>query len=143
MLEVKTKTLLSIAGVFWLIAGINVAVVGVRAYYVAAEGAAPLVIALLVIGTIAVFALFFFRIFKPYSAKHARRVDEMNEDRVSALRFMDRKGYIMIAFMIALGAGLRLSGFVPDWFIAFFYVGLGVALALTGALFLVDWRRRC
>lgn len=143
MLEVKTKTLLAIAGVFWLIAGVNVAVVGVRAYRIAAEGAAPWVIALLVIGTVAVFALFFFRIFKPYSAKHTRRVDDMGETRVSALRFMDRKGYIMIVFMIALGAGLRLSGFVPDWFIAFFYVGLGVALALTGALFLIDWRKRC
>lgn len=143
MLEVKTKTLLAIAGVFWLIAGVNVAVVGVRAYRIAAEGAAPWVIALLVIGTVAVFALFFFRIFKPYSAKHARRVDDMGETRASALRFMDRKGYIMIVFMIALGAGLRLSGFVPDWFIAFFYVGLGVALALTGALFLIDWRKRC
>ena len=142
MLQVDTKTLLAIAGVFWLIAGVNVALVGIQAYRVAMAGAAPWVVALLVVGTIAVFALFFFRIFKPYSAKHARRVDEMDEPRVSALRFMDRKGYIMIAFMIALGAGLRLSGFVPDWFIAFFYVGLGVALALTGALFLVDWRKR-
>lgn len=143
MLQVKTTTLLAIAGVFWLIAGINVAIVGVQAYRVAAVGAAPWVMALLIVGTIAVFAVFFFRIFKPYSAKHARRVDEMAEERVSAFRFMDRKGYIMIAFMIALGAGLRLSGFVPDWFIAFFYVGLGVALALTGALFLIDWRKRC
>ncbi|MBP3866916.1 MAG: hypothetical protein J6D25_03820 [Eggerthellaceae bacterium] len=142
MLQVKTRTLLAIAGVFWLIAGVNVAVVGVRAYAVATAGATPWVIALLAAGTAAVFVLFFFRIFKPYSAKHARRVDEMVEPRVSALRFMDRKGYIMIAFMIALGAGLRLSGFVPDWFIAFFYVGLGVALALTGALFLVDWGKR-
>ena len=57
MLEVKTKMLLAIAGVFWLIAGVNVAVVGVRAYRIAAEGAAPWAIELLVIGAIALFLI--------------------------------------------------------------------------------------
>lgn len=58
---------------------------------------------------------------------------------MSVLRFMDRKGCFMISFMIALGAGLRLSGFVPDWLIASFYVGLGAALTLTGVRFLITW----
>ena len=43
-------------------------------------------------------------------------------------------------FAVELGAGLRLSGIVPDWFIAFFYTGLGTALALTGILFLKESR---
>lgn len=140
MLPVNKSTLLAIAGFFWLIAGVNVTIVGVRAYMTA--GVSPLIYALLVVGTLVIFGLFFFRIFKPYAAKHAKRVDDMTEERVSAFKFMDAKGYIMIIFMIALGAGLRLSGFVPDWFIAFFYVGLGVALALTGVLFLIDWHKR-
>lgn len=141
MLQVRKQTLLAIAGVFWLIAGANVAIVGARAYAVAAGEVPEWVLWMLAAGSVAVFALFFIRIFKPYSAKHARRIDAMPDARTSALRFMDRKGYIMIAAMITLGAALRLSGFVPDWFIAFFYVGLGVALALTGVLFLIDWRR--
>ena len=102
----------------------------------------PWAYVLLVIGTAIVFGLFFFRIFKPYSAKHAARVDGMAEETASAFRFMDGKGYLMIVFMIALGVGLRVSGLVPDWFIAFFYVGLGAALALTDVLFLLDWNKR-
>lgn len=140
MPQVKKSTLLAIAGVFWLLAGINVAIVGVQAYTVAATDVLPFV--LMAVGSALTFFVFFVRIFRPYSDKHARRVDAMREQRVAVTRFMDGKGYIMIAFMIALGAGLRLSGLAPDWFIAFFYVGLGVALALTGALFLGEWRER-
>lgn len=137
---VKRQALLAIAGFFWLIAGVNVTVVGIQAYFEAADG--PLVLVALLVGTLVIFGLFFFRIFKPYSAKHAARIDAMADERMPWWKFMDTKGYLMIVFMIALGAGLRLSGLVPSWFIAFFYVGLGVALALTGVLFLVDWRKR-
>ncbi|MBQ9042494.1 MAG: hypothetical protein IJ111_06730 [Eggerthellaceae bacterium] len=137
---VKKQTLLAIAGFFWLIAGVNVVIVGVQAYLETAPD--PLLLALLIVGTVAIFAVFFFRIFKPYSAKHAKRIDDMPGEKASVVNVMDKKGYIMIVFMIALGAGLRLSGLVPSWFIAFFYVGLGSALALTGVLFLIDWRKR-
>ena len=139
MLLVSTSTLLLIAGVFWLVAGANVVAVGIQAY-IAVEAAAPILVSL-AMGSIATFLVFFLRIFKPYAAKHAARIESLCEERVSAFEFMDAKGYLMIAFMIALGAGLRLSGIVPDWFIAFFYVGLGMALALTGVLFIVDWRK--
>ena len=82
------------------------------------------------------FLVFFLRIFKPYAAKHADRIDAMEKPRAPFWEFLDRKGYIVVVFMIALGLTLRLSGFVPDWFIAFFYTGLGLALAITGVLFL-------
>ena len=140
MAQIDKRNLLVVAGAFWLVAGINVAVVGVNAYG-SAQAGLPALIAM-VAGTVATFLVFFLRIFKPYSAKHAARIDDMADERVSVLRFMGRKGYIMIAVMIALGAGLRLSGFVPDWFIAFFYVGLGAALALTGVMFLIDRAKR-
>lgn len=140
MLQVKTSTLFAIAGVFWFIAGLNVTIIGVAAYYVV--NGAPWHYAFLGAGTLAVFLLFFLRIFKPYAAKHAERIDDMTEEYVSAFKFMDVKGYLMIIIMISLGVALRLSSFVPNWFIAFFYVGLGVALALTGGLFLIDWRQR-
>ena len=138
--KVKPRVLLAIAGAFWLVAGVNVALVGLNAY--GADSWSPLVFVAMLAGTIATFLVFFLFIFKPYAAKHAARIDAIREEVVSVLSVMDRKGYIMIAFMIALGATLRLSGVAPEWFIAFFYVGLGVALALTGILFLNNWRRR-
>ena len=42
-----------------------------------------------------------------------------------------------MAFMMGGGIWLRSSGLVPDVFIAFFYTGLGCALALAGVLFWV------
>ena len=138
--KVKPHVLLAIAGAFWLVAGVNVAIVGLNAY--GADSWSPFALVAMVAGTVAIFLVFFLFIFKPYAAKHAARIDAILEEAVSVLRVMDRKGYVMIAFMIALGVTLRLSGVVPDWFIAFFYVGLGAALALTGVLFLNNWRRR-
>lgn len=40
-----------------------------------------------------------------------------------------------MAFMMGGGIWLRYSGLVPDTFIAFFYTGLGLALALAGVVF--------
>ena len=36
----------------------------------------------------------------------------------------------MMAIMMGGGIALRASGVVPEWFIAFFYTGLGAALAV-------------
>lgn len=138
-MRVNPATLFAIAGFFWLIAGINVAIVGIRAYTRLDLGALGWV--LVIAGTVAIFLVFFMFIFRRYSARHAKRVSEMGEEPVPFWQFMNAKGYIMIIFMIALGAGLRLSHVVPEWFIAFFYVGLGCALALIGVRFLVYWRR--
>ncbi len=49
--------------------------------------------------------------------------------------FFDLKAYIIMAVMISGGIWLRLSGLVPDVFIAVFYIGLGCALMLAGLLF--------
>jgi hypothetical protein len=138
-MKVKPATLFAIAGFFWLTAGINVAIVGIRAYTRLDLGALGWM--LVIAGTVAIFLVFFMFIFRRYSARHTKRVTEMGEDRVPFWQFMNAKGYLMIIIMIALGAGLRLSHVVPEWFIAFFYVGLGCALALTGVRFLVYWRR--
>jgi len=50
---------------------------------------------------------------------------------------LDLKGYLIMVFMISFGFGLRLSGLIPTWFFAFFYTGLGSALALAGVSFLM------
>lgn len=41
-----------------------------------------------------------------------------------------------MACMMGGGIGLRAAGIFPDTFIAFFYTGLGCALASAGILFL-------
>ena len=139
-MRVRTATLLAIAGVFWIIAGVNVVIVGVRAYARLSVSAGIFV--LLILGTAAIFALFFFRIFRPYAGRQKEYVDSLGTRPVSPLKCMEPRGYLMIAVMIALGLTLRLAHFVPEWFIAFFYVGLGTALALTGILLLGTWKEK-
>ena len=48
----------------------------------------------------------------------------------------------MMAIMMTGGILLRSFGLVPAWFVAFFYTGLGVALALSGVSFLIRFIRR-
>ena len=64
--------------------------------------------------------------------KNAQRISDLEGDRHHVVRFFDRKSYMMMAFMMSLGIGMRAAGIVPDWFIAFFYTGLGLALTLAG-----------
>ena len=96
---------------------------------------------LLAIGAVAVFSVFHLRIFTPYAGKRTNRIASIEADKSPLWHFLDKKGYIIMAFMIALGASLRLSGLVPDWFIAFFYVGLGAALTACGINMVRGYRR--
>ena len=139
ILAVRRENLLVVAGIVWIIAGLNVVNIGLRA---AAElgGAQLPVIALLLIGGLAVFTAFhamFGRIVK----KNAARIRALAGEAASPLRFLDAKGYLIMVVMMGGGIGLRVAGLIPAWFVSFFYTGLGTALALTGAGFLMHRRR--
>jgi len=49
------------------------------------------------------------------------------------------KAYIIMAIMMGGGIGLRAAHIVPEVFIAFFYSGLGCALALAGVVFVINF----
>ena len=51
------------------------------------------------------------------------------------LKFFDGKAFVIMAVMMSGGIGLRVSGLVPERFIAVFYTGLGASLLLAGLLF--------
>lgn len=70
------------------------------------------------------------------SQKHTKRIVGYKEERQPFWRFFDLKAYIIMAVMMGGGIGLRAAGVFPDAFVAFFYTGLGCALALAGVLFL-------
>lgn len=135
LLKMKKENLITVAGVVWLLAGMNVALIGARAA-VEMSGATVGVVVALVVGAVAVFFAFH-AIFGTIVLKNAQRIRGLDGERLSFLRFLDLKGYLIMAFMMSFGFGLRLSGLVPTWFFAFFYTGLGSALALAGASFLL------
>ncbi|MGN0518389.1 MAG: hypothetical protein ACI4II_06665 [Acutalibacteraceae bacterium] len=127
--HVKKRTLLAVAGCVWLIAGINVARLGIISY-----GIIPQISILHILLSIAVFCAFGLMFFK-MSIKHTKRIKGYEEEFRPVWHFFDLKSYIIMAVMMGGGIWLRSSGFVPDVFIAVFYTGLGCALALAGILF--------
>ena len=127
--HVKKRTLLAVAGCVWLIAGINVARLGILSY-----GKIPQIRAFHVLLSIVVFCAFGLMFFK-MSMKHTKRIKGYQEEFRPVWQFFDLKSYIIMAVMMGGGIWLRSSGLAPDGFIAVFYTGLGCALALAGVLF--------
>lgn len=136
MFKVRSKYLLLIAAAVWLIAGSQVARMGIEAI---AAGNGNLW--LLLIGIPATFVVFHM-MFSKLVGKHAARIRSYGEEKMHVLKFFDVRGYLIMAVMMGGGIALRSFHLVPGWFIAFFYTGLGIALALAGVGFLVHYLRR-
>ena len=71
-----------------------------------------------------IFGMLFFKM----SKKHTKRIMGYEATR-PFWHFFDLKAYIIMACMMGGGIGFRAAGIFPDIFIAFFYSGLGCALA--------------
>lgn len=127
--HIKKRTLLAIAGSAWLIAGLNVARLGIISYIALNE-----ITFIHILLSAIVFFLFGFMFYK-MSLKHNKRIKSYKEAYRPAWNFFDLKSYIIMIVMMSGGIWLRSSGLVPDVFIAVFYTGLGTALAFAGVLF--------
>ena len=138
-MRMKKHNLIVVAGVVWLVAGANVAVLGARAA-TGMSGIALAVAVALVVGAVATF-LAFHTMFSRLVVKNSRRIRSLKGARHNPLRFFDARGYATMAVMMSFGIGMRAAGIFPDWFVAFFYTGLGLALALAGVSFLLHRAR--
>lgn len=135
MLKIATEKLLLVAGAVWMIAGLNIANIGIGAYL----HEAGWVFWVLLVGTVVIFVVFHIFVFTKMVGKHANRIRGYEDDRTHIWKFFDKKGYIIMAIMMGGGIALRMSGLVPEWFIAFFYTGLGLALAVAGLGFIIRY----
>ena len=133
--HVKKRTLLAVAGCVWLLAGINVARLGILSY----EGL-PQTGTVHILLSVAVFAAFGLMFFK-MSIRHTRRIKGYAEEFRPVWHFFDLKAYVIMAVMMGGGIWLRACGLAPEVFIAVFYTGLGLALALAGVLFWIMFAR--
>jgi len=70
--------------------------------------------------------------------KHTKRI-KAYENRRPFWNFFDLKSYIIMMIMMGGGIGLRSAHLVPEFFIAFFYSGLGCALTLAGVVFVLNF----
>ena len=85
--------------------------------------------------------MFHLFVFQKLVKKHSGRIRGFEEDKKHIWHFFDKKGYIIMAIMMGGGIALRASGILPEWFIAFFYTGLGLALTVAGISFIVSYIR--
>jgi len=133
-LNVHKHTLILIAGIVWAIAGFNIVRIGLVDY----AGNLTWWRGLLSIVVFTVFQVF---IFGKMVKKHTERILQYEDEQQNFFRFFDTKSYLIMAFMMTLGIGLRVSGLVPTGFIAYFYTGLGASLLTAGVLFLISYFR--
>ena len=134
-MKVRRNTLLLIAALVWSAAGFNILRIGLLAYPPYRTVVNYLLSAL-------VFTVFQVFIFGQLVNKHTARISAYEEELHFFLKFFDVKSFIIMAVMMTGGIWLRSSGVAPDRFIAFFYTGLGIALALAGVGFLVHYFHR-
>lgn len=124
---VRKRTLLLIAGIVWMIAGFNVAQLGVMSYLNIERRWYLYLLSGLVF---LLFGSMFFRM----SQKHTKRILDY-EDYRPFWHFFDLKAYLIMTCMMSVGIGFRAAGIFSEIFVAFFYSGLGLALALAGVVF--------
>ncbi|MEG1537693.1 MAG: hypothetical protein RR387_05355 [Clostridiales bacterium] len=122
----KKHSLLAVAGIVWLLAGFNVARLGVIAYR-----ELPNVTVMLLCLSLVVFCIFA-RMFYKMTDKHAQRIISYPQEKKPIWNFFDVKAYCIMTVMMGGGIWLRSSGLAPTVFIAVFYTGLGCALAMAG-----------
>ena len=124
---VNRKNLLLIAGIVQMIAGFNVARLGVLSYMNIKRKWYLYVLSVFVFS---LFGLMFFRM----SRKHTKRIIGY-EEYCPFWHFFDWKAYLIMTCMMSGGIGFRAAGIFPEIFVAFFYSGLGLALASAGVIF--------
>ena len=128
--KVSKKYLLLIAGIVWLIAGVNITRLGTP--ITITDWQRPLVA---ILTTFVTFSLFFRFVFFRMVQKHTLRILTYEEEKIIVTRFFDRKGYIIMFCMISFGILLRSSHLLLPICLSTFYTGLGISLIAAGIYF--------
>lgn len=128
-IAVDRRTLLLLAGVVWSVAGFNVARVGILTWLNEVEKTVEVAVWMSV-----VYIIFYAFIFNRLYHKYTQMISAMG-DANPPYAFFDRRGWLIMTFMITLGFTLRTFQLASPYFFAFFYTGLGGALFMTGVRF--------
>ena len=136
-MKIKTKHLLAINGLLWMAIGTKITVTGVSHYLMVDR---PQYLLWMILLSILVF-VGFYMMFTGVVRKYSARIMSMTAEKTSIFRTFSLKGYLIIAFMISLGIGLKHIPGIPSNFFAWFYCGLGPGLLSAGLRFLLRWAR--
>ena len=137
VVTIPKNHLMLIAGLVWCAAGAMVCVIGLPMEF----GLAPSHLILFPLAVV-IFLAFYFFVFSRLVGKHTGRIRARSEERLPVWNFFNASSWAVMAVMMGGGMALRFSHLMPDWMIAFFYSGLGVALLLCGIRFLGIFARK-
>jgi hypothetical protein len=129
--------LVLLAGLVWCVAGTMVCMVGLPLQLTLAQQHVVLVPL-----AVSVFVVFYRFVFSRLVVKHTLRIRARTEERLPWWQFFNRSSWVVMSVMMGGGLVLRHSHVMPDWTIAFFYTGLGLALLVCGIRFLGVFVRR-
>lgn len=137
ILPVNKEHLLLMQVLCWLGPGIKILITGIQAMLYVNTTYPERVwwLMLIVIMVTITFSLMFNNFIKRYTA----RILNFSERKKSLFAFFDAHGYIMIAFFMCLGIGLKFIPGMPIEFFAGFYPGLGTALSIAGIRYFISW----
>lgn len=128
---VNKNILFFIAGTLWMVAGFNIMRIGISTWTVDSTSWI-----FKFFESCIVFLFFFSFIFDRLYKKYSIRINNKNDGLHCPFSFFDKKGLLMMLFMIVMGISIRYFHLLPISFFSFFYSGLGFALMLTGFRFL-------
>ena len=136
-MAIPKNRLMLIAGMVWCFAGAMVSGIGLPLLW--KMGFGQLILYPL---AVVIFLIFYLLIFSRLVIKHTERIRQRPEQKLPFWNFFDTSSYVVMVIMMAGGMWLRLGHLVPNWMIAFFYSGLGIALFSCGVRFLGVFSRK-
>jgi len=88
-----------------------------------------------VVACLACGILFYLFMFSKISAKHVKRILNIQIEKPCLFSFFNVRSYIMMASMITLGITLRKTGLVPLEYLSYLYITMGIPLSLSAIRF--------
>ena len=79
--------------------------------------------------------VFYLLVFRKLSAKHSRRILELEADRPCMFSFFSWRSYLMMGIMITMGISLKRAGIIPLELLPLVYFGMGIPLLLSSLVF--------
>ena len=127
---IPKQSLLFVAGIVWTFAG---GMLLYRGSTLLIQHPANLWIKL--IFSVTAGGLFYYFLFDKISSRHTARIKSLPHERPCIFSFFNRKSYLMMALMIAMGTGLRMSGLVHPEYLSLLYITMGIPLTVSAFRF--------
>lgn len=128
--ETSKRSLLFLAGLAWLVAGVMLISRGI-----VVAGNTSLQIWIRVILSIIAGGLFYRFVFSGISIKQIRRIINLENNKPCLFSFFSLKSYFMMLIMIVTGLVLRKSGIIHPEYLSAMYVTMGIPLMISSFRF--------